>query len=331
MESEIKSYGSRKSSPKKEETKNFDIKKMPFYNPELLSKRKVIINTSTSKEMYSFPTTKRFEKNSKDDSSFFYNIPSSFNKRSTSFGFGKKVIFSDKYQYPGPGTYNHLGINTKGRYAISDLPNTQQNKFGNEERFKKLKIAADTPAPNSYYPESMTKGNGIIYNSKYITNLGKSMGQRLTTIGEKIITPGPGSYKYMNINKYGRYPDSTLSNSIQNKFGNEIRFKKIENNGNPGPNAYHPESMIKGNGIIYNSRYHTNLGKTKGLKLNDLNKSVTPGPGAYEFFSDFEGFYKYGKSKNKSIDQASLDEKEKEKEIDKDEGSNEGTSNSIEN
>ena len=87
--------------------------------------------------------------------------------------------------------------------------------------------------------------------------------------------------------------------------------------------------MIKGNGIVYNSRYHTNLVKTIGLKLNDLNKSVTPGPGAYEFFSDFEGFYKYGKNKNQSNDQASVDEKEKE--MNKDEGSNEVTSNSMEN
>ncbi len=47
----------------------------------------------------------------------------------------------------------------------------------------------------------MTKGNGIIYNNRYNTNLGKSMGQKPIKIGEKLITQGPGSYKYMNINK----------------------------------------------------------------------------------------------------------------------------------
>ena len=133
----------------------------------------------------------------------------------------------------------------------------------------------------------------------------------------------------MYLNKSGKYPSSLLSNSILNQFGKEIRFKTSKENATPGPDAYRPESMIKGNGIVYNSRYHTNLGKTIGLKLNDLNKSVTPGPGAYEFFSDFEGFYQYGKNKNKSNDQASVDEKEKE--MNKDEGSNEGNSNSMEN
>ena len=302
LESETKSGSlSKNNTTKKEERKNFDMRKMAFYNPELISKRKVIINTSTSKQMYSFPTSKRFVYNIKDESSFYYDIRKPFNKRSTSFGYGKKVIFSDKNQYPGPGSYNNLPyINTNGRYALSELPNTQQNKFGNEERFRNQTIANDYPAPSLYNPESMIKGTGIIYNSRYKSNLGKSFGQRLGKIGEKIVTPGPGSYKYMNINKSGRYPSSLLSNSQQNQFGKEVRFKPPPENGNPGPDAYRPESMMKGNGVMFNSKYNTNLGKTMGMRLNDLNKSSTPGPGAYEFFSDFEGFYKYGKNRKKN-------------------------------
>ena len=96
--------------------------------------------------------------------------------------------------------------------------------------------------------------------------------------------------------KFSMIPDK---NSIMNKFGSEIRFRKIGRNDNPAPNNYYPESMSKGNGIIYNSRYNTSLGKTMGARLNELSKSATPGPGAYEFFSDFEGFYKYGKNTKK--------------------------------
>ena len=307
LESEKKSKSglgtkSKNSLNEKEERKNFDIKNLAFYNPELISKRKVIINTSTSKEMYSFPTTKRFTQSVRDDSPFFYNLPSTKSKRGASFGYGSKVVFSDSNQFPGPGTYKiYPQINLKGRYALSELPNTQQSKFGSEARFKNQTIFNDTPAPNAYYLESMIKGNGIIHNSRYQSNLGKSMGKRLEKIGEKIITPGPGSYKYMNINKYGKYPSSDFSNSQQNKFGKEKRFKPVEENGNPSPNAYNPEKFIRGNGIIYNSRYSSSLGKTMGLKLKNSNTSITPGPGAYEFFSDFEGFYKYGKNKKKAI------------------------------
>ena len=334
LESETKSGSgsmTKNNETKREESKNFDMRKMAFYNPELITKRKVIINTSTSKQMYSFPTTKRFTESTRDDSSFYYNIRTPFNKRSTSFGYGKKLSFSDNNQYPGPGSYpNFPNINTKGRYALSELPNTQQNKFGNEERFRSQTIANEYPGPSQYHPESMTKGNGIIYNSRYRSNLGKSMGQRLEKIGQNIVTPGPGSYKYMYLNKSGKYPSSLLSNSILNQFGKEVRFKPPKENGNPGPDAYRPESMIKGNGIIYNSRYNTNLGKTMGMKLNYVNKNITPGPGAYEFFSDFEGFYKYGKNKKKKGKNGEDDaENEDNTEEEEEEGSKGGSSDNT--
>ena len=306
IESDTRSGSGKKNTS---ERKHFDMKKMSFYNPELLSKRKVIINNSTSKEMFSFPTTKRFPDFIRDDSPFFYNIPTTITKRSTSFGFGTKVAFPDNNKYPGPGAYDQLlKINKKGRYIISELPNSIQNTFGSEIRFKNNSTNTETPAPNAYNPESLIKGNGIIYNSRYKTKLGKSMGQRLRKIGEKLITPGPGSYDHMNMNLEGKYPSSTLSNSILNKFGNEKRFIYSKGNETPAPNAYWPESMTKGNGIIYNSRYNTNLGKSMSWKLNELSKSTTPGPGAYEFFSEFEGFYKYRQNKQRNSENNSKNE-----------------------
>ena len=44
----------------------------------------------------------------------------------------------------------------------------------------------------------MGKENGFVYNSKYTTSLGKTMGKRLANIGEKFITHGPGAYKYFS-------------------------------------------------------------------------------------------------------------------------------------
>ena len=68
--------------------------------------------------------------------------------------------------------------------------------------------------------------------------------------------------------------------------------------------------MIKGNGIVYNSKHNSNLGKTIGMRFNTSSNYVTPGPGAYESFSEFHGFDRrnyvkirkenlYGKGKNK--------------------------------
>ena len=323
---------SKDSSPKKDKKKKFDIKNMPFYNPELISKRKVIINTSTSKEMYSFPTTKRFTDFTKDNSHFFYNIPSSFSKRCTSFGYGNKNVFTDTARSPGPGTYGHIQTNDKGRYAVSEIPNTRQTKFSVAQRFKETPIGEQTPSPASYHPESMIKGDGIIYNSRYVSKLGKSFGRRLEKIGEKIVTPGPAAYKHMNLNLEGKYPSSMLSNSIQNKFSKEARFNQ-KDNGNPAPNAYKLESMIKGNGIVYNSRYNSYLGKSMSFRPNDLSKSATPGPGAYDFFSDFEGFYNYGKKKNQNKSMREEPEETENKEGNSGDGNEgtEGTDNNASN
>ena len=293
----------------KEESKNLSIKNSSIYNPELLSKRNVIINTSTSKQMYSFSHAKRFKPKLIDESQFFYNIPTGMSHRGTSFGYGTKMSFSNRDNSPGPGSYNYLKINTKGRYAKSDFPNSPQSKFGSAVRFKTEKIISDTPAPNSYNLEPMIKGNGIIYNSRYGSNLGKSMGLKLEKVGQNIISPGPGSYDYMKLNLKGKYPSSLLSNSVINSFGTEKRFRKAKGDNNPAPNAYRLESTIKGNGIMYNSRYGSNLGKTIGMRFDTVGKSITPGPGAYEFFSDFEGFYKYGKKNNFNSSKINEDKK----------------------
>ena len=294
----------------KEDSKAFSLKNSSIYNPELLSKRNVIINTSTSKEMFSFSTAKRFQPRARDESQFFYNLPTYMSHRGTSFGYGTKMSFSTKGLSPGPGAYNYIKLNLKGRYPKSDIPNSPQSKFGSTIRFRNEKVISDSPAPNSYNLESMIKGDGVIYNSRYTSNLGKSMGLKLGKVGQSIMTPGPGSYDYMKMNLKGKYPSSILSNSIINSFGNEKRFRKGKENDNPAPNAYRLESMIKGNGIIYNSKHSNSLGKSMGMRYNTVAKSVTPGPGAYEFFSDFEGFYNYGK--NQKFNESKIREKTKE-------------------
>ena len=61
--------------------------------------------------------------------------------------------------------------------------------------------------------------------------------------------------------------------------------------------------------LVYNSKHNSNLGKTIGMRFNTCSKMVTPGPGAYEFFSDFEGFYNYGK--NKKLNKSRVNEDKK--------------------
>ncbi len=118
--------------------------------------------------------------------------------------------------------------------------------------------------------------------------------------------PGPGSYEHQQTNVNGRYCSSLLPNSVLNKFGSEKRFFTSGNEKakNPGPGTYESENMIKGTGVIYNSRYKSYFGKTIGMRLAKIGeKLITPGPGAYDHFSDFSGFGRYKFQVNRSKSQ----------------------------
>ena len=55
--------------------------------------------------------------------------------------------------------------------------------------------------------------------------------------------------------------------------------------------------MIKGNGIVYNNKHSSNLGKTIGMRFNTLGKNITPGPGHMNFSVFSEDFINMEKNK----------------------------------
>lgn len=61
----------------------------------------------------------------------------------------------------------------------------------------------------------------------------------------------------------------------------------------PGANAYKLEEMINGRGTVYNSRFVSPNAKTISMKFRSSfdTDSITPGPGAYQTFSEF-GIYR---------------------------------------
>ena len=65
-----------------------------YFDPQLLSKRKVGINNSTSKQMYQFGKEHRFRSFKKPWDAFFYNLPSMKDRFTTTFGFGRKFDFT---------------------------------------------------------------------------------------------------------------------------------------------------------------------------------------------------------------------------------------------
>ena len=61
----------------------------------------------------------------------------------------------------------------------------------------------------------------------------------------------------------------------------------------PGANAYNMEELMKGTGSIYNSKFKSSTSNTISKRFKDpvYSKLITPGPGAYQTFSEF-GIYR---------------------------------------
>ena len=239
-----------------------------FENSNILYKSKITINDSTSKAMYSFPLSQRFQKRETDYSSFYYNIPSTLTQRKTSIGYGNRSTILLSLRGKTDNYYNiPPDINPK-----SGSPKYSFGFSRDTCRKPKCLDESKTPGPSYYFPYKKFGQNGLKYSMSFRYKYKKAPDN----------FPGPGAYEIPSfINKNGT------------KFSKTKRFN-LYNWNYPGPGAYDTENTMKGNGIIYNSRFLSNNAKTFGKKLKWIkDKLVTPGPGAYEIFSDFEGLDKH--------------------------------------
>jgi len=268
----------------------------PLINPEVLTKVDVIINSSTSKQMYTFGKANRFDYRNRGNKNFGYNLPDLTSKRSAGIGYGIKTDFTRVNRDKNDNIYN-LGsdFDQNNRYGHSPKytmrPGRDLCKLSNNKS-----DTSSTPGPSSYNPYKPFGSYGPSYSMSFRYGNERN---------EAKFSPGPGAYKYESINPEGKYSNGRLCNAPTNKFSSNERFKyKIDRS--PGPGSYNNMALI-GKDII-DSRYKTNVGKTMSFRYggkNGLSSSMqTPGPGSYDFFSDFEGFNKksfvFGKKKKKN-------------------------------
>ena len=271
-----------------------------YSNSDILNRSKIAVNNSTSKAMYSFPLSKRFEKITDDYSSFYYNLPSTLNQRKTFIGYGNKssILLSRRGK-----TDNYYNI--PSFISINSKSGSPKYTFGyGRDICRKPKCLDEkiTPSPLNYFPYKKFGQNGLKY----------SMSFRYKYKKDPDNFPGPGTYEFQSFNKNGIYYNSNLRNIEGTKFSKSERFS-FHDWKYPGPGTYNFENLLKGNGVIYNSRFVSNNAKTIGKKLKWIkDKLITPGPGAYESFSEFQGFDRknfvkirkkdvFSKNKRKSI------------------------------
>ena len=258
-----------------------------YRDPQLLTKRKVIINTSTSKQMYKFGAEKRFMNYAKPWDAFFYNLPSVKDNFTTSLGKGKKYDF---YKNIMRGkSHNYYDI---PREFDLKRRNTPQYSFGKGRDICKkpeFNVAKPTPGVGTY-----NIGKNLGDDALKFSIFGREWANRKKSPSNSLITPGPGQYEEtLKTNSSGNYISSLYGNTWKIRFSGPERFK-YDINKTPGPGRYETTTMFNKTGAHFTSKFHSMMAKTMSDRPKDFYEpykvSTTPGPGSYNVFSDFAGY-----------------------------------------
>lgn len=250
-------------------------------DPQLITKEQVGINTSVSKMMYSFGKANRFGSWSRKETDAFYNLPSTLDKRAASLGRGNKSDFTIESRKKAQAIYNiprefdlHRKNSPQYSFALG------RNECKNFNFIKK----DSNPGPNIYNPYKSFGKDAAKYSM-----LGRDWPNKNEASSR---APGPGQYAFPAINNKGKYPVTSLNNTQQNSFQKAPRFN-YQYSRTPGPTEYNLNTLFNKTGKHYVSKYESSVAKTMASKIDfgsNYVQNTCPGPGQYDFFSDFEGF-----------------------------------------
>ena len=292
-------------------------------NPEVLRKVDVNINSSTSKQMYSFGKNRRFRDLKPSSETFFYNLPHLKSTRSAAFGYGNRSDFTSILRKGKAQVYYNLPSDFDIRLRRS--PQYSMGK-GREECKRPINnVDKNDPGPGSYIVEKP-----LGYNSLKFSIFGRDWANKDENRHKRNF-PGPNHYNQkLVINGNGRYPTSNFSNTCGLTFSGAERFKSKFNK-NPGPGTYESKIVFNGTGFYYDTKYQSNVAKTMHNRPPQFYRKEkdngTPGPGSYDFFSDFEGFQRFKTSYNftrkRKVGKKKKEKEEKEKKEKKDENKRE--------
>jgi hypothetical protein len=228
-----------------------DNKKIPMMTAgDAISKSP--LNTSKSKQLYSFNRAPRFtDVRKKQTSEELYDISNWKTNRSTSFGYGTKYDFTKENRDKCQSIYNtSTDFDPKKSSAPAYSMGLGRTYFDKVYYESNKMIDKSIPGPGIYNYQKPF-GSGSSKFSMSFRYPDKSMEGNLKN-------PGPGQYKNMSINPKGKYVLSQYGNTPGVNFtdNKEKRFDYSNRHHNyPGPGQYDLKWLITGKGFNYISKY----------------------------------------------------------------------------
>jgi hypothetical protein len=237
------------------------------------------LNRSLSKASYSFSKAARFQNPKKDMLYAFYNMPETKSMRACSMGYGEKSDFTRSHKNISPSLYS---------FPSSFDPkchNSPQYTFGVSRDNKNISKRKRNISPGPIYNLSQAIGSGAPSYS-----LGMKLSQK--NVSRSFVSPGPGAYYNENNYQVGKYFDSKFKNSIKVSIGSKAkRFNYKIKQPMPGPSDYSLPPLITKSGCVYESRYRSVPARSFiGHRNTNSKVIISPGPGQYDTFSEFEGY-----------------------------------------
>ena len=263
---------------------------------QIESRQKIVndpINSSTSKQMFSFGKAPRFQRRHSQDfkSQEYYNIPSSRSHRMASFGYGRKYDIIRMT----PGNETSYKLNNAPYYITNfkDSKHYSSPKYSFGLRNYHIINKNNTPGPAKYLTRT-NLGSGV---PKYSFRK-KLIKENYTN---ENYVPGPGKYPIIGMNNKGKYPLSNFQNTKQVgwSLSKTPKFFTVNKDNTPGAGKYEVKGLMKGDGKVNNSKYKGGNAYSMGIKFRSIfdlkidTNYPSPGPGQYDTFSEFTMYKSY--------------------------------------
>jgi hypothetical protein len=171
---------------------------------------------------------------------------------------GRNKPASSKTKMPGPGTYPQLGIRPDGKYMFSRYKNTTGIVWGSskEKRFRYKDFLNYVPGPGNYDMKPLINGQGRLFNSKFKSNMGKTISGKFMDPSSKLKTPGPGSYRIFSEfgiyeSKHAKTEESNYARTEENFYQSKSKskekkmFETVGTNSNSVLNTDHTDGYRK--------------------------------------------------------------------------------------